>query len=347
MGLDNFKTDNTKSSTVNDTVESDKLENEEVANVDESIAKDNSYQPTGWLGDKFKEIGLDNLSRCNSCGEVFSRISLHYNMSGCQYPDIIEQDEDLLVGMQMSDGYLFNENTPYLGWRMTNLPFMVWFKDILNIETTKIRINLSAKRSHDKRGAYDDRERFNNNTHWTNTSDLYKCRTISHPSLSMLDWYTDSQKRFPDSIELNERVIKIWYCGDGSLKKYKDRKSIKVRLGVLNESDRVGMIKSLFKKYGLSLDNIYQYEYGDERGDGLRVSFSDKKSRSLLDKIGPAVPGFEYKWCTGSYEQYKKLKQLSTRTSATDEEAEQKLEEFDLAEHKNKALEIGGFGGYK
>jgi hypothetical protein len=340
MGLDAFRTDssskNSEDNKSNKQTSSKKDNNDINKNESSKLAKNNekSYKPSNWLHDKYDSLNFTKKNRrCKQCGKLFSRLSSHYNQSNtCSFPGIANSDMELLTGMIMSDGSLNRQSkNPSLKWNMTNLPFMLWLKEKLNIHIYGPYFSLSAKGSHQAALRSDGGFK---PTKWENYKDVYTSQTYCHPSLSTLNWYSDGGKEFPRELELTDNILKIWYCGDGNI----DKRKLKITAS--NESKRMDNIKQMFSSYGISLDRI------DKTKQKADICLNKNKSKKMLDRIRPVVPGFEYKWCTGSQRQYKLLKELSTYTSKTPEQAKYKLNKFSLDEHKERALNIGGFGGY-
>lgn len=331
MGLDSFKSE-----------DEDKSLGQKINCIgDNKLYHNNSkednhkYNQSEWLNQQFDRMGVKRREKeCHQCNSYFSRISAHWEASNCSYPNLSNYVKDLLTGILMSDGHLNRQHkSPHMMIKMVNLPFLKWFSDELEILSNGVHFSMTAKQS----AMQNINSGFQSEAEWQNYADVYYLSTIAHPWLHELDWYTKCGKQFPDSLQLSDDIVKMWYCGDGNLKK--DTPSMNIT--ALNESDNFTLINNLFKEWGMPIDRIDK-----TNGKNSTLSFNKQKTYKLLDKIGPAVPGFEYKWCTGSKKQYKELYKLSRVTSHSEKSAIDKFNEFNMNKYKQKALEIGGFGGY-
>lgn len=116
---------------------------------------------------------------------------------------------------------------------------------------------------------------------------VYKVRTrrLEHFNRFRDNWYTDEGKRYPiDDIELNETILKYWYCSDGDMST-DDRWNTKhyARISCYNEMDRKEKINSLFS-------NV---DFEPNWNDGGRFTFGRYGSISFWEYINFEAPGYQ------------------------------------------------------
>ncbi|UIP01214.1 hypothetical protein Hbl1158_02820 [Halobaculum sp. CBA1158] len=133
-------------------------------------------------------------------------------------------------------------------------------------------------------------------------SDIYMLRIRAHPALTQIreEWYPDDTIRYPSTLDLNPTITKAWYCSDGGLS-WSDREHAFAAFGTHNEADRAEFLCRLFRIHGF-----------DPNWSEPLVRFDLDGTKQLLSWMGPAPPGFEYKWEHRSREQYDELKQEVT-----------------------------------
>lgn len=228
---------------------------------------------------------------CVTCSEVYRNIGKHIQQSECEYPEINSYTESLLIGMQMSDGWVTKgESGSILHAKMINKEFLEWYITQLSIFTSGVTMELAASEI-----AEQARETsFSPSAKEKNYNDIYRIHTMTHP-------YIDNIKELDlESIELDSDIVKIWYCGDGGL--HWSENSVYAKLTKKGTYSEIGMLADKFGELGfdVTVDDIH---------NGAKViRFKSSSTEKLLEWIGPSPPGFEYKWEVESKEMYEKLK---------------------------------------
>lgn len=246
---------------------------------------------------KGKQGGYYDSSYCPVCEEDgFMQISHHWRQS-CEYPDIPDRMMDILIGHIMGDGTINSSVNSRVQWIMSNLMYMRWLDIELKWLTNGVSRYKTAEESAEE-VANRDMDGFSDIVKAENYSDLYRSQTVKHPQLNHLDWMEDGKKKFPEDLELNKLIAKVWYCDDGTLN-WGERGRPFCSMAARSQSDNEELLLSLFEDVGLS-PSIYN-------NDGL-IQFSADETEAFLLWLGSAPPGMEYKFCTESKEMYEKLK---------------------------------------
>lgn len=165
---------------------------------------------------------------------------------------------------------------------MTNREFLEWLDNELGFLSTGTRLKETAsERAERNRG--DSHVKVVNEE---NYSDVYRLKTRSHPFFTELaSWYGSGEKQFPNDLEINSTIAKIWYVCDGTLTLYETSIRPWAVFYTSNEGHRREYLKGLFEEVGFSP------RFTDES-----VYFGVDETQSLLEWMGEPVPGFEYKW---------------------------------------------------
>lgn len=221
---------------------------------------------------------------CPSCGKSdMSHIGMHISQTDCEWPELSGDSLDVIRGVLMGDGCIWETgNSAVFEVQTTNPTYLHYLKTRLpDWLTTNSGVRLTSVREGQR--------------------DLYKLSSRSLPLFEEMreEWYPDGEKVFPESVTLNETVLRHWYCTDGGLKwsnsnhgRYFDG----VSLTAMNEIERKDELRERIP-----------YETGPMNSQGTIV-ISVNDSKKFLSDIGPFVPGFEYKWETESYEEYRAKK---------------------------------------
>lgn len=195
-----------------------------------------------------------------------------------------EYKRDILTGLLMGDGYMKypdGKNTR-LGIEMADEEFLEWVSDELG------DIVREPDKSRDAADLAEKNREHGYTVNEENYSDLYTISSVALPALEeFASWYDSGQKRFPDWVELNPTVTKMWYCCDGSLAGGYQSSSHPV-IYVANEKDRRDYLMNLFE------DTAFSPTLTD--GGGGTLQFSRGEAKDFLDWLGDPPAGFEYKW---------------------------------------------------
>lgn len=205
----------------------------------------------------------------NGCGS-YTNLAKHWaQSSSCDYPEVSEHQLDVIKGLLMGDGSINLQNQRWSG----RLELSVVSEDFAYEAAEELgwltnRVSVRQKSGISK-------------------NEQYRLLTYSHPVFRELynKWYPDSEKRFPDRLEMNHTILRFWYLGDGSLKfTVADTPYVSIRVN--NEADRKDYLVSLFDQLG------YKATCSSNE---IRVSTDDTKE--LLSNID-SVDDLSYKWET-------------------------------------------------
>lgn len=260
------------------------------------------YKQKSWLKEKYVEEGLsqkeisrqceasssavgyhirkNNLSKssyskCYSCGESFSAMGHHWELSDCSYPKISDSQFEVITGLLMSDGNVYtpsNANKPVFRCTMkaSNAGFI---KYLSNSVLDNISISVD--------------------NYQTDDYETVGMRTVCHPELkSFLDWYDSGEKVWKYSdITLTPTVLKYLYVGDGTYNTIKSHNYVSI--SAANEYIRSDKVKGLFEEIGFSPSINKTVSNGTKH---LNIQFTKKETEQLFDYMGEPLPSFEYKW---------------------------------------------------
>lgn len=243
------------------------------------------------------------MATCPNCGDNFDRLGLHWWHGTCPYPELSEQQRQMLVGLLMGDGSIPDRtDNEIFHLPMINRRFLRWFDEKMGVMTTGV----SLKKTAAQLAAHNRESGFSPNAAVENYHDMYTVWTRTHPYITELrEWYATGEKRFPTDIELSSTVAKFWYACDGYLdfgRWGRPRAGIKAR----NEQNRSAALESLFEEAPVT---------PSYRRHELRFSCDD--TERLIDWLGAPPPGFSYKWTIDSKDRYRSRKRTAYETYAT------------------------------
>lgn len=238
----------------------------------------------GSWGNFVDEVGLKHdFIECPECGNLYPKLGSHWRWNSDHRPNIDDRQHEILTGLLMGDGTVQREGNPNMKCRMTTPEFLEWIDEEMGILGCGVKFEMSAEES-----ARNSRERkLNFDAHEDDYSDVYIWSSRNHPDFSQYsDWYSTGRKRFPDDLELTPLIMKVWFCGDGSLRS-DDRTNSRPYLSIAasNEEDRREFLFGLFSEQPA----IPKWTSGS-------VYFSVDDSEYLWEYMGDPLPGFEYKW---------------------------------------------------
>lgn len=228
---------------------------------------------------------------CPECNEEVFSIGGHWHHFPSHRPSLSRKQKDILTGIVMGDGNVHSPSgqNPRVVVYMINKEFLHHLNDVFECISTGVSLSKTAK----EKANEDKRSGFNPKANEENYNDFYYWGTVRHPELSWLrGWYSTGEKLFPKSISMNETIFKYWYVCDGSLRT--DASTPFIRVGCLNEIDNKEKLINIFKRSDLPVPTFSEYIGEDE--NNLQIKFSVEKSKTIFDKIGNPLPGFEHKW---------------------------------------------------
>lgn len=234
------------------------------------------------------DLGSDKMITCPVCDGEFISIGNHWTHNPDHRPRLTQRQKEITVGILMSDGCINRESKkkPRLQVYMTNEKYLEYLDNVFGILSTGVYDHITAEKLCKSNHSF--------STDIENTSDVYRCETRGHPQFEeFADWYSTGEKVFPSNIDLTGRVLKHWYCGDGSLDQNKE--NISIRISCCNENGNEEKLQEYFAHKGFSVSN---FNHGKRENGSVKMSlqFTDEISREIFEYMGEPLPGFEYKW---------------------------------------------------
>lgn len=219
---------------------------------------------------------------CPTCGNEYKNLSMHWNQfSSCNFPKLTDNQKDIVTGVLMGDGCVSRPGkNPLLSVVMINKDYLDHLDNVLGVYGKGVIKKMSASESAES----NRNSGFRPNAKSENYSSIYSLNTRTSPEFEEFkNWYNTGEKVFPNTLKLNETIIKHWYVCDGTYANYggKDR----IEIAASNEIDRFDNIIRMFDNIGF-----------EARTSGKTIYFSNSESKMLFNYMGKALPGFEYKW---------------------------------------------------
>lgn len=225
-------------------------------------------------------------SICESCGNKYKRIGSHWAQSECSYPELTDKQLEIVKGLLMGDGCLTNrEGKPYVIVQCCEKKYLEHIDEIFGqISSGPPRLHITGEELMEKNGDW------LGSTESSKYRDQYRWQTRSISDLSQFsEWYDNGNKEYPKDTELTSLSMKHWFAGDGNYNNNGTNDYISI--GVSNERDNNNKINCMFKKSGLPEPNRWE-EYGNK----VEIVWNKEESREIMEFMGEAVPGYEYKW---------------------------------------------------
>lgn len=244
------------------------------------------------------EKHFDSLSKAKKVADInnLGRICLT-QAERDEMNKIVREDKivnEVIKGLLLGDGSIARGGTEAcLRVGMANKEFLEWLEENY---LEPISAGITHKRTPEV-GARKARETgFRPNASAENYSDIYELRTFRLESITEIreKWYPDGKKQFPEDLELTPLSAKIWYCGDGGLNISYNTCAITNK----SQSNQSKLLEDVFEEVGI--DGKYR--------NNKRIVFCKKDSKHLLNWMGYAPRGFEYKWELENEETYRRLK---------------------------------------
>lgn len=253
---------------------------EKYGRVSEKLMRnDNDFWNPGYIKKAF-----GTFSRAKQQANLDSSAQIHLTDSELEEINVEiknnEHKREVLIGCILGDGTVHKppEKSARFTMEMVNKQFLEWLSEELGDIIGHLSQRATAEELADKNKEYGytvNKENYN---------DIYYLQSRAVPALNeFYEWYDSGQKRFPDSLNLTPTIAKIWYCCDGSL-----CENEYCVIYSANEIDRPEYLLNLFEDtpFNPSVHN----------GGGGVIQFTKEESRALLEWMGEAPPGFEYKW---------------------------------------------------
>jgi len=150
----------------------------------------------GSLGQAVSESGINDnsLTVCEECGGSFDHLGKHTSNSNCNLPELTNRQQRIVTGVLMGDGTITKKSsgTCEFAVGMVTERFIQWLQSELQPFSSKLMVKE------------------------TENKDIYRLTTTPHEKFSELrGWYSSGQKRFPNDLELDPLILKMWYVTDG------------------------------------------------------------------------------------------------------------------------------------
>jgi len=225
--------------------------------------------------------------QCQRCGGEFESVGRHWGYNPEHRPSFTDRQKEIITGVLMGDGSVLRDgNNPYLRVEMVSENYLQY----LDGEFGVLGTGVSPARTAEESAKHCRSTGFNDNADGDNYSDLYRWQSRRHPELGQYsDWYSSGEKVWPEDIEITPTVLKHFYCGDGTWRNTSGKNHIQFE--ILNESNNIGKVDSLFENAGLPSPNNYNIN-----PTNCKASFTVEQSYELWEYMGEPLPDFGYKW---------------------------------------------------
>lgn len=237
------------------------------------------------------------------CNHQSESLGNHFHHSDHGYPDISQYRWEILVGHLMGDAsYHGNNKYGLIQWNMTNFDYMKWLKRELGWVCNEPTLHLTKEEQAKNNFLLKPEDNFVDRDHGMlsgdpdNYKDQYRSQTICHPLIDRLDWIKDGKKVFPDTLRLTPTMVKVWFCDDGGLSW--GSKSPNAKITATSQIDRLGALSDKFE------DVVCRPKVSSHGS----LRFNKDETEELLEWMGEAPPGMEYKFCLESRKRYHELK---------------------------------------
>ena len=243
------------------------------------MRKDDEFWNPGYIQKAF-----GTFSKAKSQADLTNKTQIHLtNEELNEINEDLEKSkykQDIITGLLLGDGTVYKpkKKSARLTIEMIEKDFLEWVNGELGDVVSHITLRDSAEEAAEKNRKY------GYTVNEENYNDIYRLQSRALPVLNKYyKWYETGQKRFPDNLELNPTICKMWYCCDGSLAQNES-----CVIYSANEIDRPEFLENLFKDSPLN-PTI-------STGGGGAIKFGREESREFLEWLGSPPNGFEYKW---------------------------------------------------
>lgn len=221
------------------------------------------------------------IETCHDCGETYEVVAQHWSQSDCTHPEPTQYQKEIITGLLMGDGCCTTvSKNPLVVVGMASPNYLKYVNEQFPVLGYDVILSTTADES------ADINERYKDNVHREEYSDIYEWRTKANPYFHKFqDWYESGKKVFPDDIKLTPTVLKHWYCGDGSTQKIGNY--YKASISTVKERSNVVKIEDYFKMVGLP-----EPDWWTEH----EMHWEKEHSREIFEYMGDPLPDFEYKW---------------------------------------------------
>lgn len=206
------------------------------------------------------------MTTCPECGDRKERISQHWAMSSCGYPEIVREQREILDGLMLAGATVAGTgNNRHLRIGTTSKDLAGWTAEQL------------GWLHHGTRVEADD----------GNREDMYRIRTPAHPACNRYERWGDDGRAPPDDYQLTARTGRVWWAYAGGLQWPGEY-----------DSQRTATISALDDSRARWIQRVLATVAIDATRAGKRVQWHGQQIRDWLTFIGDAVPGAAHKWAT-------------------------------------------------
>lgn len=224
---------------------------------------------------------------CPVCGESNGRLAYHWSSNRCNYPEMSENQKEVVTGVLMSDGNINRREgrKPRFRVTSTNKKYLQHLDNIFGAFSTGPP---TCYRTAEEASSREKIDRFKNSTY----QDQYTWTSRSIPIFERWSsWYKTGSKVWPEDINLTSTVLKHFYVGDGSL--HKENRTITIYLS--NEINNKDKVNSYFTQKGLPKP-IWETPTRSDGSISGRIRWNKDNSEKILEYMGEPIQGHEYKW---------------------------------------------------
>lgn len=212
-------------------------------------------------------------------------LGLHFYHNDNHKPSFDDEQMEVLTGCLMGDGSVSECGESY-HFRIASVNKQ--YLEHLNNKLGILGLGVKLDRSAEELAEHDRDTGFNPRAKEENYNDLYLLETRVSDELSPLRrWYKSGQKTYPRDIRLSQTSFKYWYCDDGN---YDTESGGRIRISCANENTNKEKLRYIFRNSDIPEPAFIDFDAG------MNIKWSAGSTEKILEWVGEAPPGFEYKW---------------------------------------------------
>ena len=226
------------------------------------------------MPDDFVQL-TEKQSVCPECGDEFASLAHHWDYNPGHRPEIDVLQEAVCAGLVLGGCKIdTNNQTPALDVRTQRLGFAVWINEHLGWLANAIHKSEPSRQS----------------------LPMYVVRSVAHPRLEMFArWRSGDDRPGPQRTIETMLTIRAWVAKKAGVGWSGESASRRTRFYAEDE------VRRAWYRENLEYLGYEPYE------NSARLQINQAETRSLLDSIGPPVPGQEHKWAIDK-EEYEALR---------------------------------------
>lgn len=205
---------------------------------------------------------------CPECGESKERVSQHWAMSGCGYPDLSDRQLSVIRGMMLAGGTIAgNGKNRFVTIGTTSELLAKW---------TVHQLDWLAQGIREVDGTGDG-------------DDVYRIRTVAHPSCNRFERWEklaeNSGRSPPNRFSLDQATASVWWAFAGGLQWADPWQSSCQGTFSAQRDEKAAWIQRVLEDTGF-----------DTNRAGKRVQFPPLETGRWLEWLGNPIPGADHKW---------------------------------------------------